>query len=170
MHSRSGRSQNVSPPSIVPGASIRPAVGIPAAVAHASRTAGSPARLALPGRSGIAPRSEIEQRVEDVGEVRVVVAAGLVEDVDGDAQPGQRVDERVVLPAGPIEVDRAEEPAPRHVVRPPERPARAAHEDFGQVGRHRLRAVGPACDRHCRRIARESGPVRVPKPLSRGVG
>ena len=31
MHSRSGRSQNVSPPSIVPGASIRPSVGMPRA-------------------------------------------------------------------------------------------------------------------------------------------
>ena len=57
MHSRSGRSQKVSPPSIVPGASIRPRVGMPRAVVQASSTAGSPARFGLPGRSGIAPPS-----------------------------------------------------------------------------------------------------------------
>ena len=57
MQNRSGRSQNVSPPSTVPGASMRPAVGIPAAAVQASSAAGSPARFGLPGRSGIAPRS-----------------------------------------------------------------------------------------------------------------
>ena len=57
MQNRSGRSQNVSPPSTVPGASIRPIVGIPSAVVQASSAAGSAARLGLPGRSGIAPRS-----------------------------------------------------------------------------------------------------------------
>ena len=57
MQNRSGRSQNVSPPSMVPGASIRPSVGMPRAVVHASIAAGSVARFGLPGRSGIAPRS-----------------------------------------------------------------------------------------------------------------
>ena len=57
MQNRSGRSQSVSPPSIVPGASMRPSVGIPAASVHASMAAGSGARFGLPGRSGIAPRS-----------------------------------------------------------------------------------------------------------------
>ncbi len=57
MQNRSGRSQSVSPPSMVPGGSIRPAVGIPASAIHDSRIAGSPARFGLPGRSGTAPRS-----------------------------------------------------------------------------------------------------------------
>ena len=133
MHSRSGRSQNVSPPSIVPGASIRPAVGIPAAVVHASRTAGSPARFGLAGAERDRAAVGDQERVEDVGEVRVVVAAGLVEDVDGHAEPGQRVDERVVLPAGPIEVDRAEEPArtASSYARPNARPG-PLDEDLGR--------------------------------------
>ena len=58
MHRRSGRSQNVSPPSIVPGASIRPSVGMPARERPALEDARARrARFGLPGRSGIAPPS-----------------------------------------------------------------------------------------------------------------
>ena len=57
MQNKSGRSQKVSPPSIVPGGSMRPRVGMPAASVQASRMAGSPERFGLPGRSGMAPRS-----------------------------------------------------------------------------------------------------------------
>ena len=158
-------------PRSCPGASIRPAVGMPAAVVHASRTAGSPARFGLAGTERDRAAIRDQQRVEVVDEVGVVVAARLVEDVDRHAQPGQYVDERVVLAAGPIEVDRAEEPATTASsnARPNARPGPLTRTSR-QVGRHRLRAVGPARDRHCRRIARESGPVRVPMPLSRGVG
>ena len=72
MHSRSGRSQNVSPPSIVPGASIRPTVGIPWASVHASITAGSPSRFGLPGPQRDRAAVGHEQRVERVDEVRAV--------------------------------------------------------------------------------------------------
>ena len=98
MHSRSGRSQNVSPPSTVPGASIRPSVGMPARRASsASRTSGSPARFGLPGAERDRAAVGDEQRVEDVDEVRVV---GLgVEDVDARPEAVERVDEAVVLAA-----------------------------------------------------------------------
>lgn len=57
MQNTSGRSQNVSPPSTVPGASIRPAAGIPFASAHAFNADSSPSRFRLPERSAISPRS-----------------------------------------------------------------------------------------------------------------
>ena len=57
MHRRSGRSQNVSPPSTVPGAAIRPIVGIPRSVVQRSTSSSSPTRFGLPERSGIAPAS-----------------------------------------------------------------------------------------------------------------
>ena len=58
MHSRSGRSQNVSPPSTVPGRLDPAERRDPGGRASTPRgRAGSPARLGLPGRSGIAPRS-----------------------------------------------------------------------------------------------------------------
>ncbi len=63
---RSGRSQNVSPPSIVPGASIRPIVGMPWASVHASIGGGlDPAvGLAGPQRDRAAVRDQ--ERVEGV--------------------------------------------------------------------------------------------------------
>ena len=50
-----------------------------------------PVRLARPERDRAAVGDQ--QRVEDVGEIRVVVAGRLVEDVDGGAQSRQRIDE-----------------------------------------------------------------------------
>ena len=54
MQNRSGRSQNVSPPSIVPGASMRPSVGMPAACGPALEDGrlARPVRLAGPERDG----------------------------------------------------------------------------------------------------------------------
>ena len=57
MHRRSGRSQNVSPPSTVPGASIVPRVGMPWPVIQPARSGVSTRRLARPLRSAMAPRS-----------------------------------------------------------------------------------------------------------------
>ena len=125
MQKRSGRSQTVSPPSIVPGASIRPTSGIPAAVVQASRIVGlaRAIRLARSQRDRAALRHE--QRVERVDEVRV--AGRLVlEDVDGRAQTRQHVHEGIVLTLG----DRTGRPATGTRVRdrrtPDRTPARAA--------------------------------------------
>ena len=95
MHSRSGRSQNVSPPSIVPGASIRPSGRDPVVerppfddlrLAEAVRLAGTER-----DRAAIAD----EQRVERVDEVRAV---GLgVENVDRRPERREQLHEPVVL-------------------------------------------------------------------------
>ena len=50
-------SQNVSPPSAVPGDSIRPSVGMPCSLHQRSITSSSPTRLGLPASSGSTPRS-----------------------------------------------------------------------------------------------------------------
>ena len=138
MQNRSGRSQNVSPPSIVPGASIRPTVGIPAARVQASMAAGSVARFGLPGRSGIAPRS-----VTSSGS-NVYTRSGDVElDVEHvDARPErrQRLDERVVLAACELEVDRVEEAVGRIVEGGAERRPRPLDEDVEQRRGHALGA------------------------------
>ncbi len=57
MQSRSGRSQNVSPPSTLPGDVIRPRVGTPRAVSQASISVSSPRRVGLPERRAIDPLS-----------------------------------------------------------------------------------------------------------------
>ena len=120
-----GRSQNVSPPSIVPGASMRPSVGMPAAVVQASMAAGSrrPVRLARPERDRAAVGHQ--QRVEGVDEVRAS-SSSVVEHVDARAERREQLDERVVLAPRDVEVDRVEEAVRRVVEGGPERRARAA--------------------------------------------
>jgi hypothetical protein len=77
--------------------------------------------------------------------------------VDGDAEAGQRLDEAIVLAPGPVELDGAQEAAPRHLERPAKRRPGRAHKDFGEIGRHRLGAERPLGQRHRRSIARWSG-------------
>ena len=130
MQNRSGRSQNVSPPSIVPGASIRPIVGIPAA-----RRPGLE-RRGLRGSVGLA-RSERDraavghqQRVEGVDEIRA--SRARLEDVDARTERGQRLDEGVVLAAGDLQIDRVEEPVGRVVERGPEGGTGSLDQDVEQ--------------------------------------
>ena len=95
MQNRSGRSQNVSPPSTVPGASMRPRVGIPA-----RRPGLDGVRFGAPGSAcrvgaGSPPVGD-QQRVEDVDEVRVVSSSTSSTWTRGPER-GQRLDETIVL-------------------------------------------------------------------------
>ena len=87
----------------------------------------------------MAPAVGDEQRVERVDEVRVV-GLGL-QHVDGRPEPGQDVDEGVVLAARDVEVDRVQEPVRRIVERSAERLARPFDEHVAQRRGHALGAV-----------------------------
>ena len=137
MHNRSGRSQNVSPPSTVPGAEIRPMVGIPCAVVQRSISSSSPLPVGLAGAERDRPGVRHEQRIELVDEVR---ARGLgIEDVDGGAEAGEQFGERVVLALGERQVHGVEEAVGRIVERPPEGRSRPLDEDLAQRRGHALR-------------------------------
>ena len=117
---RSGRSQNVSPPSIVPGASIRPTVGMPAAVVQ--RLEDAPARRpgsACPAGAG-SRRGGHEQRVEHVDEVGVAVRLG-VEDVDATPSPSSVATSPSCSRRATSRSTRAEEAVGRIVEGPAER-------------------------------------------------
>jgi hypothetical protein len=113
MQNRSGRTQKVSPPSIVPGASIRPRVRYARCRRPCldGRRLGRPVRLAGPewDRATVGH----QQRVEGVHEVRRR-ELGL-EQVHARAEPRQGLEERVVLAPREVEVDRVEE-AVRRIV------------------------------------------------------
>ena len=151
MHSRSGRSQNVSPPSIVPGASIRadgrdPVVERPRlddlGLAEAVRLAGTQR-----DRAAIAD----EQRIERVDEVRAV---GLgVEDVDRRPERREQLDEPVVLALRDRQVARVEEAVGGIVEGGTERRTRPLDEHLAQRRGHALGTEGAFDGRHGARIA-----------------
>ena len=151
MHRRSGRSQNVSPPSIVPGASMHPSVGIPAASVQASRASGSASRFGLPGRKGGRPTVCDEQRIERVDEVR----AGKFgrQPMNRGPKRCEGLDEGIVLALCQGEIDRMEEAVSGIVKGAPERRPRPLHEDFAKRAGHALSAVAPWSHRHRHRIA-----------------
>ena len=151
MQNRSGRSQKVSPPSTVPGASIRPSVGMPAACVHALEDVRllGPAGLAGSQRDG-APVGD-EERVERIDQIRVV---GLVlEHMDRRSEASQQLHEPVVLALGDIEIDRVQEAMRRIVERPTERLTGPLDQDVVQRRGHALRAVPQQGGRHRGRIA-----------------
>ena len=138
MQKMSGRSQNVSPPSAVAGASSRPRTGMSCASAQASTAASSPRRVGLPERSAISAAVGHQGRVERVDEV----GAGCLglELVDGDTKSGQDGAEGVVLAAGLGQVDRVQESVSGVFVRAAERLARALHQHLMERGGHALGA------------------------------
>jgi hypothetical protein len=141
MQKRSGRSQNVSPPSIVAGAG--PGLD--------RRGLREPVRLARPERDR--PSVGDEERVVGVDEV----GAGdlRLEDVDADAERRQELGEGVVLALREPEIAGVEEPVPGVVEGGPERRPGPLHEDVVERRRHALRPVGAAGHRrrrHERRI------------------
>ncbi len=164
MHSRSGRSQNVSPPSIVPGASIRAdgrdAPGVQPGLDE--ELLALSVRLARPERDR-APVGH-EERVELVDEVGRVALG--VELVDRRAEAGQELGERVVLAPGDVEVDRMEEAVGRVVERPAEGRPGPLDQDVAERGGHALGAersddLGRRLH-GCRIAAREGWPTAGP--------
>ena len=150
MQNRSGRSQNVSPPSMVPGAVDAPErrdAGRLGPGLQQRRLAGA-VRLAGAERDGAAVGHE--QRIERVDEVRIV-GLGL-EDVDRRPEPGQDLEERVVLAARNVEVDRVQEAVRGIVECAPEGFAGPFDEHVAQRGGHALGAVAPLGQRHAERI------------------
>ena len=148
MQNRSGRSHNVSPPSIVPGASIRPTVGMPAAVVQASMRGrlAEPIRLPRPERDGT-PVGD-EQRIEGVDEVRALRLG--IEHVDRRSQARQRVDEGVVLAPGDVEVDRVQEAVLGSIEGGPERRPRRLDEHVEQRSGHALGTESASGHGHAR--------------------
>ena len=175
---RSGRSQNVSPPSTVPGASIRPAVGMPAAVVHASRIAGSPAPvgLARPERDRAARRRPAAGRTCRRGRDRPVSASRTW---TVGPRPARRLDERRRARAGrPPRSTGRRKPWAGIVERPPERPPGPLDEDLAERRGHALGAVAPfgqghsrdsigRCASHTRRTCVRSPPVHPSRADSR---
>ena len=161
----------MSPASTVPGASIRPAVGMSRASGprFEDRRLAGPVRLARP--EGHRAALGHEQRIEHVDEIRV--GRGVVrgsEVMDPDAEAVERSDEPVVLAPGSIEVDRAEEAVGRIVEGPPEGGAGPLDEDVAQGGRRAARAVAALGRHHRPRIRRRLPfPIAVPRGIVRRV-
>ena len=155
MQNRSGRSQNVSPPSMVPGASIRPAIGMPASFIQVSSTSGSAAAVGLARserhRTGVGD----QDGVEHVDEVRVVVELD-VEHVHVRPEAGQRLDEGIVLAAGP----RSRSTGPRKPV--------AGIVEGPSEGSGRAASRGPRAARWSCSGRRTGGPSSSPRQDSRG--
>ena len=144
MHNRSGRSQNVSPPSRVPGASIRPTVGMPRARVHASTTRLSlPVRLARPQRDR--PAIGDQQWVEGVHEVRNLVLRLRARGPSGRAPSSPRRTGRA--PAGPCRGRTVEEAARGMSKARAERLAGPPDEHF---------AERRSCSGHRKRVRRPS--------------
>ena len=151
MHNRSGRSQNVSPPSIVPGASIRPTVGIPWSSVHAFDDLRLAEAVRLAGTQRDRAAIADEQRVERVDEVGAV---GLgVEHVDRRPERREQLHEPVVLALRDRQVARVEEAVGGIVERPAERRTRPLDEHVAQRRGHALGAEGALDGRHGARIA-----------------
>ena len=125
MHSRSGRSQNVSPPSTVPGASIRPMVGMPcASVQRLQSRPPRPGGSACPNAAGWRPgRSPAAGRTCRPGRA-VGLRAQLVDRRRPGAPAGR--DEGVVLARRRAQVDGMAEAVRRVVECAPERRTRGA--------------------------------------------
>ncbi len=118
-----GRSQKVSPPSAVAGASSRPAMGMPWSCAHASTAASSPRRVGLPERSGITPAVGDQDRIEGVDQVG---AADVSAPSSWTLRPRsvRMLAQRVVLALRRVEVDRVQVAVARDRRRPGRTPRR----------------------------------------------
>ena len=149
----------------VPGASIRPIVGIPNAVVQASSAAGSgrPIGLARPERDRAAVGHQ--ERVEGVDEVGRRELR--LEDVDPRSERGEDVDEGVVLATRELEVDRVQEPVGRVVERGAERRAGPLHEHVAQWRRHALGAEPASDGRHRRQHIRALAAVARSAAIAR---
>ena len=126
MQKRSGRSHSVSPPSIVPGASMRPTVGMPWAARPCLEGGWLACTIGLAGPERDRAAIGHEERVEGVDEVRAF-DLGL-EDVDLRTERSEQLDERCRAPS----------------VRPRGRPGGGSH---GPSRRTLPRTIDPAASR-----------------------
>ena len=95
-------SQTTSPPSRVPGSRISPRTGQPALAQSSPTARGSPRRSAFPIRPRTTPAAR-RGGVADVDGIEPVPVIGR-EEVDLGNEPAQKLDEPVVLVAGPAEI------------------------------------------------------------------
>jgi len=97
-----------------------------------------------------------EQRVEGIDEVRRVELD--VEEMDARAEPGQGLDERIVLATRDREVDRVEEAVCRIIEGGAERESRTLDQDVEERGGHALGAEATVGAGHRRQDSPSPGP------------